>query len=182
MQHFRLLVASALLFLMQSVHAGVIWSAIALDAPTTAKLREDPEAVARLLQEEPQKDRSVDLDKAWHAIHFLLTGSNGPTAAIESNVILGGKSLSTNPAYGPARLLSAPEVHQISTILERLPTQALAAKYDPRAMEVAKIYPEGMWAREVQEALQYLLHSYARVRSFYMAAAERGDAVLVFLE
>ena len=123
----------------------------------------------------------MHLDKAWHGIHYLLTSSDGPTAAPESMVIFGGKPVGNDQGYGPAQLLSPAEVRQIAALLEKYPPEALAARYDPKAMEAAKIYPAIIWVREGPEALKYVLQFYSQLIAFYKGAAERGEAVLLVI-
>ena len=174
----RLLIATASLVLSKAALAGMAWAAVSVEPSSTAKLRGDDQLVERLL-DEPQKGRSAYRDKAWHGIHFLLTGSEGPTAAPESKVILGGQPVGPDQGYGAAQLLSPAEVREIAEFLEKYPPELLASRYNPTAMEAAKIYPAIIWVREGPAALKYALHFYSQPVSFYKGAAERGGAVLL---
>lgn len=175
----RIFLAMAFVFLSQAAMAGMVWVAVAVDVSTAAKLRTNAELVESLLDEEGPKGRSIYLDKAWHGIHFLLTGSNSPNKSLESLVIFGGEPVGTDQGYGPAQLLSPAEVQNIAKLLENYPPEVLASRYNPKAMETAQIYPSIIWIREGQEALKYVLQFYSQLVSFYKAAAERGDAVLL---
>ncbi len=48
------------------------------DAATARGLLEDPDGLDDLLEAEDDA-MSVDLDKAWHGLHWLLTGSTDAT-------------------------------------------------------------------------------------------------------
>jgi len=47
-------------------------------------------------------------------------------------------------------------------------------------MDAAEIYPQ-IWESDGPDGLEYVLHYYNQLTSFYQAAAERGDAVLLYL-
>jgi len=178
MTTIRLLFATAFLLLSKTALASMVWAAVAVEPSIAAKLKGDAQLVERLL-DEPQKGRSAYLDKAWHGVHFLLTRSDGPTSAPESRVIFGGQPVGNDQGYGPAQLLPPDEVREIAKLLENYPPEVLASRYDPKAMEAAKIYPAIIWIREGPEALKYVLQFYSQLLSFYKGAAERGDAVLL---
>lgn len=176
----RLLIAAAVLLLTQPAFASMVWSAVAVEPSQAAKLRADSALVERTL-DSPQKGRSAYLDKAWHGIHFLLTGSDGPTSQLASQVIFGGEPVGPDQGYGPAQLLPPSTVKQIAKLLQSQTPEVLSARYDPKAMESAKIYPDMIWVREGPEALKYLLQFYSQLVAFYSGAAERGDAVLLVI-
>ena len=63
-------------------------------------------------------DTEVDLDKAWHGIHYLLTGSVESNGTLASKVIMGGENIGPDRGYGPAQLLKPAEVKAIAQLLE----------------------------------------------------------------
>jgi len=89
----------------------------------------------------------VDLDKAWHCLHYLLSGSaqagEGPLAfllaggAPVGDVDLGGA--------GPARVFTASEVAAIAGALAEVTEATLLARLDPKKLEALGIYP-GRWS------------------------------------
>jgi hypothetical protein len=52
----------------------------------------------------------VDRDKAWHGIHFLLTGTAWEGTGPKASLLLGGKQSTFEVGHGPARGLRPPEV------------------------------------------------------------------------
>ncbi|MDB5873663.1 MAG: hypothetical protein JWQ07_3105 [Ramlibacter sp.] len=78
-------------------------------------------------------------------------------------------------------MLPPSTVKQIAKLLQSQTPEVLSARYDPKAMESAKIYPDMIWVREGPEALKYLLQFYSQLVAFYSGAAERGDAVLLVI-
>lgn len=59
--------------------------------------------IADFIYNEESESGSLDLDKAWHAIHFILNGSAWEGRYPLSHVILGGIELRDDLGYGPAR-------------------------------------------------------------------------------
>ena len=58
----------------------------------------------------------LDIDKAWHAIHFLLNGQTWEGTGALYDAVLGGHVLGeVDVGYGPARCLSASEVRSSPT-------------------------------------------------------------------
>lgn len=124
--------------------------------------------------------RTLDIDKAWHGIHFLLVGRGEQTKDIRSLAIFGGKEIGDDIGYGPARLLTVNEVKTIARALKTETTEKLRARYDPKKMDALKIYPE-IWVRDGAEALNFLLENYAALAAFYQKAASSNHAVLIAL-
>ena len=55
------------------------------------------------LLESDDDNSSVDLDKVWHGLHWLLVRSDAPI----DEAVFGGEELGDDLGYGPSRLLSA---------------------------------------------------------------------------
>ncbi|HEY0639436.1 MAG TPA: YfbM family protein [Pseudonocardiaceae bacterium] len=152
---------------------GMIFYARRLDSAELSKVHADPMTAGELLYDEG--DRSVDLDKAWHAIHFLLTGSDWTTSPGAGEAILGGSPIGEDAGYGPPRLL-APD--RVAAVAAGLPAaDDLRARYDRDALAAAGIYP-GIWEDDDDDE-QYVLGYYEDLRGLYTAAATHGDAVLL---
>lgn len=154
---------------------GMIWVAHRRNRLFVDGLLKDPEQVEELL--EPDDDvTSVDIDKAWHGVHRLLTGSGGPTTAAESDVIVGGEPFGEDLGFGPARLVSIEGVDRVAQVLANPDTESLQVRMDPAAMKRAEIYP-AMWDED-HVLDEYLLPALQELRSFYDAAAKAGEAVI----
>jgi len=181
--------------------------ALAARMLTPAQVEEALSSEERLeaLVYEPNSDvPEIDVDKAWHGIHWLLTGSAepvdpavrqaprrrrlfrrapapapAPAIGAEALAVLGGEAIGEDQGYGPARLLRPDEVAAIAAALEPLDREALAARVDLAAMDAAGLYP-GIWDEEdVYE--EYVGPNYDVLRDFYLDAAARGAAVVLQL-
>lgn len=123
-------------------------------------------------------DTEVDLDKAWHGIHYLLTGSAEPNGTLASKVIMGGTDIGPDQGYGPAQLLMPDEVKAIAQLLERTTPDMLRKRFKPKEMTRLDIYPGVIWERDGEQALGYVLDKYKRLVAFYKRAADRAQAVV----
>ena len=125
----------------------------------------------------------LDLEKAWHGVHYLLTGAVEPGPELRSQAVLGGVELGDDPegfsGYGPARYFRAAQVRQLSQELGRpeLESEA-AARFDAARMSQLQIYPG--W-REGEQDKEWLMDAFRRLRNFYLSAAAQGRAVITCL-
>jgi hypothetical protein len=126
-------------------------------------------------------DTEVDLDKAWHGIHYLLTGSIESNSTLASKVIMGGENIGPDRGYGPAQLLNPAEVKAIAHLLEETTADMLRKRFKPKEMTQAGVYPAVIWERDGEEALTYVLDYYKKLVAFYKLAAEKGQAVILVI-
>ncbi len=122
----------------------------------------------------------LNVDKAWHGIHFLLTGSTGGDDRQECFIYTGGRQMGNDDdvglGYGPARGFASSEVKQIAEMLAAADEAKLRSRFDPHVTEV---YP-GDWEDPEEDVLGGLIDSYRRLREFIMGAAQADEALLVY--
>ena len=161
---------------------GMVGCFAAVDAETLRRLRNDPALIDEYLHPddgESEPPHYVDVDKAWHGIHYLLANRADAGAEPLSWAVLGGEEFGEEIGYGPARFLT-PE--QVRSVAAWLPEDAVfKSRFDPRAMEKAQIYPEAIWVRDGDDALDYLVENYRELVAFYKSAAGRGDGAILWL-
>jgi hypothetical protein len=69
------------------------------------------EVVEISIHEDGRLSRSLDIDKTWHIIHFLLNGDAWEGSGPLFDAVLGGSQLTDEDiGYGPARFISPAEV------------------------------------------------------------------------
>ena len=125
-----------------------------------------------------QLGEPLDIQKAWHGLHFLLAGSIDVTPEPSGQAILGGTEIGDDTGYGPPRYHDAQAVVAIADALASIGTEAVARRYDADALNAADVYPGG-W--EDEENRGWLIDAYTDVLAFYRGVAERGNAVLLYL-
>ena len=168
---------------------GMILCLRTVSDDTLDHLLDEPEAIIALLDDEVVEDDgnisdegiSADLDKAWHAIHYLLTGTAWEGQGPEAFLLAGGKTIGeVDVGYGPARGFSARDTREIAAALDQLPHEFLATRFDGATLDAAEIYPE-IWARDGNEGLAYITEYYDSLRSFVATAVRKKMGMLVFI-
>ncbi|GGB99060.1 YfbM family protein [Pseudoduganella buxea] len=155
---------------------SMIGSFLALPQTELAALRDEPERIHDVL--DSHENDVVDVDKAWHGIHFLLTGTVAAGAGPLANVVFGRVPVGDEDVgYGPAMATDAADVPAIAAALASVTDETLRTRFAPDAM--AEIYPN-IWD-EGDEALDYLLENLDTLRTFYRDAAAGGLAVITWL-
>jgi hypothetical protein len=117
-----------------------------------------------------------DVDKAWHAIHYMLCSEPYEGREPGVLVIMGGAEMGDENEYGPARNLTPEQVREGANFLDALPPQELAKRYAPAAMDAADIYPK-IWVRDGAKGLDYILLHYEALRDYYRDMAAKGRGV-----
>jgi Domain of unknown function (DUF1877) len=86
----------------------------------------------------------VDVDKAWHALHFFLTGTAWEGEPPLNFIAVGGEYIGDEDVgYGPARALRSREVMALAKALTTIAARTLVDRYDGAKMESLEIYPGG---------------------------------------
>jgi hypothetical protein len=158
---------------------SMIGNFLALEQTRLDELRENPENIASFLHEEHATD-IIDVDKAWHGIHFVLTGTQYGGEQPLANVVFGAEPISEEEVgYSPALGTSSDHVKSIAEALGQLTENDFRARFDAAALEAADIYPQ-IWD-EGDEALDYLASYFVELKAFYASAAQDGKAVITFI-
>lgn len=123
----------------------------------------------------------TDLDKAWHGIHFLLTGSACEGESPWCYLLRGGQYVGdVDVGYGAARALSAAEVRDWANALATLPVSDFRARFDAERMVANDIYPDFRdRAPEDDDTLGYLEEYYSVLREYVVAASQNGMGLLI---
>lgn len=156
----------------------MIWVAVAIDPAQFSEISKNEKLLTKVLLEETG-DQKLDLDKAWHGIHYLLNGTAWTINNIAGKAIIGGEEFGPDIGYGPPHIVSATQVREIAAALEKITPEQLSARYNPEAMEKEEIYPTIIWKRDGAESLKFLLNYFQPLRTFYQRAAQKGLAVII---
>lgn len=144
-------------------------------------LRKEPSAIMDLLDPDDRghaEGAHLDIDKAWQAIHFLLTGDPWEGKLPLRNAVMGGAALGEEDVgYGPARGLTPAEVRSVSVVLASISGERLGARFDASKFAEAEIYPSG-WSADDQA---FIVQHYEALRAFFAEAARAGDAMVLYL-
>ncbi|HSA56100.1 MAG TPA: YfbM family protein [Gemmatimonadaceae bacterium] len=138
----------------------------------------DPDAPA-VKDHVPNPDREIDIDKGWHGLHYLLTGTSGEGKEPACYMIKGGTDLDDE---GVGRVLRPSQVQRFAAFLGALTREQVEQRYDPVRMLALEIYPE-IWDRTSsaeEDPRAWLIGCFEDVRSFVQRAAAAGDGVVIY--
>jgi len=121
-----------------------------------------------------------DVDKMWHGVYFLLTGTSyeGETPV---NLLLHAPPVSgEDMGYGPARGLSAAQTKALSGHLDGLPTSIVVSRFDGARMTALTIYP-GIWDEDPAELKDELGGAFDRLQAYCRRCAGHDLGMLAWI-
>ena len=125
----------------------------------------------------------TDLDKAWHGIHYLLTGTAWEGAEPLNFIVCGGTEVGNlDVGYGPARVFGSDDVKKIIAALSDLDGNELRERFNPDEMMSLEIYPD-IWDRNPAEddTLGYCVEYYDNLVRFLSGAAADSMGIVVYV-
>jgi hypothetical protein len=172
---------------------GMIAYFTALSPQRLEEFEDDPDEIETFLfPEDGEPPNTIDLDKLWHGVHYLLTGNagamddeedadDGDGAGPLAQAVLGGEPIGDDLGYGPARFLRPDEVAAVAAALTGIAPASLRERFDTDDMQAQQIYLADAFAEGGDEELGFLIDAFTVLQGFYRDAAGRGDAVLQWI-
>ena len=145
------------------------------------RLASDPDFFAEFTRYDDSAVVSVSLEKAWHGLHYLLTGGAWEVGGPRAFLIAGGSEIPESDAgYGPARLFSPEETAEINAVISPISDDDLWRRFDPKEMASQDIYPM-IWDEPEDDLKQEYLFYFVDLKKLIANAAAAGHGLLVFL-
>jgi hypothetical protein len=167
---------------------SMIANFVAVTDEDFAHLRENPGKIESFLYPDEEFAligiEQISIDKAWHVIHFILTGTDWGGPEPQREAILGGEPFGENLGYGPARFLAKDRVKQVSAHLETLSSNLVSENFNLKAFADNGIYPN-IWSQLEGEHLagvDFFDEYFQLLRDFYRRAAESNLNVVQYLD
>lgn len=123
------------------------------------------------------QSRSLDIDKAWGALGFLLRRRDFPVDIVQGEEAIPGAE---DWGYGPLRYLTPAQVKVAATALAGLSGEDLIAGVSAQELARADVYPRVIWERG--QSLDYVREHFATLVPFFQVAALEGEAMLIWLD
>ena len=145
------------------------------------RLLANPSEITRFLYgaEADARERVV-LNKAWHAIHFALTGSRlGGDEPLNFLVSEGTPVGEVDVGFGPARVLTSQQVSQLAAALAPIEPDEVARRIDLSKFDQEVIYP-GNWQRN-GIGVDYVITNYRDMRDLIGRLAKRGEGLVLYI-
>jgi Domain of unknown function (DUF1877) len=152
----------------------------ASDGEIERLLASPPEITRFLYGAEAAARERVVLNKAWHAIHFVLTGSRlGGDEPLNFLISEGTPVGEIDVGYGPARVLSSQQVREIAGALAQIEPDEVGRRVDLKKFDQELIYP-GTWQRDGLDA-DYVVSNYRDMRELIARLAEQGLGMVLYI-
>ncbi|PKP93684.1 MAG: DUF1877 domain-containing protein [Alphaproteobacteria bacterium HGW-Alphaproteobacteria-16] len=152
-------------------------------ADEVANLVANPGAVHETIFSESADGRLVDFDKAWHALHFMLTGDAGKTEHPLSVLVATDEDLigTDENGFGGYWQFDPVRIRAFADALAAISDDELAQRYNPAAMVTEYVYLADLFEEEGEEALSYVMQGVPALRRFADEAVRDNNYVLGIL-
>ncbi len=189
---------------------GIVYSLIRVRPESVATLRDRPRAVAefvygdpdiyeapapsflaRLFGLTPKADKHPvperregdegDLDKAWHIVHYLLTGATNVSDS-PLNLIADERDrlAEIDLGYGPPFVVAPEQVAEFSNAAQAITDQAFFARLVPDEMPLEELYLGDSVRENPEEMAGYALEKFHLLRDFVAVASADGEAIITY--
>jgi Domain of unknown function (DUF1877) len=142
-----------------------------------ARFSAEPQGSGKLLGRGTTPAHGVSLEKAWHGLHYLLTGEawggNGPLAFL----LVGGEQLGKDQE-SPLRWFTPDDTVRIHQDLSGVSDEKLWSRFDADEMEKQQIYP-CIWDEGEEDLKQEYLTYFHELKQVVAAAVQSGQGFLV---
>lgn len=125
--------------------------------------------------------RKVSLEKAWHGLHFLLTGGASGGTGPEAVLLAGGEPVGKDRGYGAARLLRPEAVDTLSTTLSAISDDQLWGRFDASRMTTEYIYPF-IWDEDEAGLREEYLGYYHALKQIVDRASQANEGLVLVME
>jgi hypothetical protein len=145
------------------------------------RLLANPAEITRFLYgADAEGGERVVLNKAWHAIHFVLTGSRlGGEEPLNFLVDEGTPIGEVDVGFGPARALKSGQVRRLAAALAPIQPDDVARRVDVKKFDEEAIYP-GHWQRN-GVGVDYVVANYRAMRDLIVRAADHGQGLILYI-
>ncbi len=122
---------------------------------------------------------SLDLQKSWHMLHYLFTGSIDHTRS-PGATLLSGEELGEDIGYGPVRLHGEKATAEFARFLENLDIEDVLTRMNIAEMANAGVYsmPGGDEEDGIREEVGYY---FPQLRAYVVQVAQKQGGLLTWL-
>jgi Domain of unknown function (DUF1877) len=130
----------------------------------------------------PSEDMSpqFDLEKCWHGLHYLLTGSASQGEEPLCYLVYKGWVIGVCHG-GDVRAISSSQLAAFESALQSIDKEEILRRYDGKAMAAAEIYPSELWARDDEDGREYVCEYLEKLKEFLKGAKERNEGAIVWV-
>jgi hypothetical protein len=125
-------------------------------------------------------NRTCDMDKAWHLLHFVFTGNAEGGNAPENFIMAGGQEIGEDFGYGPTRFFRANATEDIGRFVAKLTDQDVRSRLDNERLKGQDLYPiyDGELAEEEQT---WILEELVKLKDFFQQTIKERKGFYVYI-
>jgi hypothetical protein len=121
----------------------------------------------------------IDIDKSWHGIHYLLTGTAWEGDPPLNFLVAGGTEVGNiDVGYGVARAFDSRAVAQINSALAAISEEDLLSRFSPAEMSQMDIYPD-IWVDDADNAREYCAEYFKDLKDFVERTTTAGYGMVI---
>ena len=122
---------------------------------------------------------ALDLQKSWHMLHYLFTGSIDDTRS-HGAALLSGEELGEDIGYGPVRLHGEKATAEFARFLESVDLEGRLARMNVAEMANAGVYsmPDGDEEDGIRDEIGYY---FPQLRDYVVRVAQKQGGLLTWL-
>jgi hypothetical protein len=129
-----------------------------------------------------EKGDEIDLDKSWHLMHFLLTGSAEGTDTPTSFLLDDWPPIGdVEIGWGKAWAIDAEGLRRFNEALREVEDDSLCVRFDTERMKAEDVYLADAFEGDEAEGCNYVLHHLSVLRTFVAEAARRNCGAIGYL-
>ncbi len=121
-----------------------------------------------------------DVDKMWHGVYFLLTGTDYGGEPPVSLLFQAPPVSDENIGYGPPLAISAKQTKALGDHLDGLQKSSVLARFDATQMKALKIYPD-IWDEDPAQLKAELGGAFDQLKAYCRRCADNGLGMLAYV-
>ena len=127
-----------------------------------------------------QLQEPLDLEKSWHMLHYMFTGSVDDTRS-PGAALLSGEELGEDLGYGPVRLHGEKATAEFARFLQSLDPDDLTARMDTAEMASAGVYVVAGSSDDDEEFREEVGYYFPQLRDYVARVAQQQGGLLTWL-
>lgn len=158
---------------------GMYCQVSAAAAADLAQFADEPDLLPGLFEPSVATAESVSLEKAWHGLHYLLTGETWEGEGPLAFLLAGGEQLGDDEE-SPVRWFNPEETARIHEALDGVSDAQLWSRFDAQELEQEGIYP-GIWDEPEEDLQEEYFGYFHELKQVVAAATLNGQGLVVSL-
>lgn len=123
---------------------------------------------------------TCDMDKAWHLLHFVLSGNMEGGDGPENFIMTGGQEIGEDLGYGPTRFFKAKATEEIGKFIAQLSKQTIHHRLEKQQLKGQDIYPIN--DNELsEEDREWILEEFADLKDFFQQTIKSHKGFYVYI-